>query len=562
MTVLKKIIMMSVVLILMLIDVLIYLNHHLYMKAQNELDQHKKVEILQKAFGIYPFNPLVYYELGKANLELGTHPLQQREMTQSYLLESERNFIHSIRMNPVSHFSHFYFARTIFYLNIHSIPVHSSYYDEYKKAASLVSLNSQIYLEVGKIFLSRWSELSNKDREFTLDMLKEIFQSNDYDKIYTILNVWELNVRDYTLIRQILPEKPEVLRLYAGFLGEKSLSLGERQHTLTMFESLQFESAKEFFKQGEIKYYQARIGEAADDFKTCLNMLNKIRFYQHLTQTASIDVNEFNELRKFTWLNIAKSSIQTGKEWGTYHGYLMDFLLSDPSSTQINELSNFLESWRLMGREFERNPRDTSHLYFMFLLYYKQNRYADIIKEERLHPLSQISTASADDDLIIKILHILGDAHQKIGNLYDALDVNSQAYEKDPTNIITLLKMRKTLDLLGEKRRVTQINTEIEELLMGRFLLEKRRTIPKGMSYVKSVLCDGRAIIFDFVFEFNEGEAPPLITVVFNTKVVWEGYLEGRNFSIQLNTILGTNEIRLVSVNRDLDLLKIKWREE
>jgi len=363
------------------------------------------------------------------------------------------------------------------------------------------------------------------------------------------------------LIRPTLPENPEVLRLYAEFLGEKSLSLEERQYILAQYEKMLFESAGQFYEVGESKYYQARIVDALNDFEACLDRLNRIRFYQHLTQEESVDVYEHSELRKNTWLNLVKSSIQAGKEWETYQGYLIDFLLSDPASFQITELSNFLEDWRSMELESEGRPQDTSQLYFRFLLYFKQNRYADIIKEERLRPLSQISIASADDDLIIKILHILGDAHQKIGNLYDALDVYTQAYEKEPANLVTMLKMRRMLDLLGEKRRVSDIDAEIEELLTRRVLLDKRRALPKGFGYEESLFCDGREIIFDFVFEYQTAGAVPLITVIFNDMVAWEGYLDSETFSIQLKTFQGTNKIRLVSVNRDLDLIQVRWRE-
>ena len=50
---------------------LIYCNFHLYNRARKIEINEKKIEILEKANKIYPYNDLVFYELGKAYKELG-----------------------------------------------------------------------------------------------------------------------------------------------------------------------------------------------------------------------------------------------------------------------------------------------------------------------------------------------------------------------------------------------------------------------------------------------------------------------------------------------------------
>ena len=50
-----------------IVNILIYWNSHLYYRAKNKVeDVEKKIDTLENANRFFPFNDLVYYELGKA----------------------------------------------------------------------------------------------------------------------------------------------------------------------------------------------------------------------------------------------------------------------------------------------------------------------------------------------------------------------------------------------------------------------------------------------------------------------------------------------------------------
>jgi len=100
----------------------------------------------------------------------------------------------------------------------------------------LVDQNSQTFFEVGKMYLSSWKTLTEKEKNFALTLLRKIVNRKNLDWFTELLNIWELNVKDYSLIDKISPEDELVYQSYATFLGGKSLSLIERQKYLVKAE--------------------------------------------------------------------------------------------------------------------------------------------------------------------------------------------------------------------------------------------------------------------------------------------------------------------------------------
>jgi len=127
----------------------------------------------------------------------------------------------------------------------------ANYSDEFKNAALLSGYNSQIYYETGRILLSRWSRLSEEDKEFALEILKIVLEIREPAELESILQIWEMNVSDYKVMERILPEDVGIYRMYAKFLGEKNRSAEERRKFLAEAELMEFENAKSEFYQGE-----------------------------------------------------------------------------------------------------------------------------------------------------------------------------------------------------------------------------------------------------------------------------------------------------------------------
>ena len=153
----KKLILLVALIIIGIIEIGMYWNVHLYNRATEKIeDNEKKIKVLKRANRFYLSNDLAHYELGKAYFDLGIKSLQDAELRDSYLKSSVQSFQRSLKINPASIYGHFNFAQSLLYMSYLQPSFEVNYYDEFKKAALLTGHHSQIYFEVGKIFLSRW----------------------------------------------------------------------------------------------------------------------------------------------------------------------------------------------------------------------------------------------------------------------------------------------------------------------------------------------------------------------------------------------------------------------
>lgn len=580
---LKRIIFILAVIVIGGINILIYWNSHLYYRSEKIEDNEKKIKILERANRIFPSNDLVFYELGKAYFDLGIGSLNDKALSEAYLRKSIVGFARSIRINPASFFSHFNFAQSLLYMSYISPAFDINSYDEYRKAALLAGHNSQVFYEVGKIFLSRWPELSEKDREFTLEILRKIVSGKEREKLQTLMQVWDMNVKDYAVMVKILPEDAAVYRLYAGFLGEKSLSVEMRQEMLARAEFLEFERAKSDYHSGENEFLYFRLKEAIKHFESCVNTLERISFYQSLAHQALIDSSKFVDLQKSALLNLAKCLLEEGRELGEVEGYLRRYLGMEDEVAAARELESYLKDRGLIEGELGASFDDLDRISFQMLLSFKQNRYRDIMSVGRLLRESFLVVPEVRKRSFVEILQLVGDSYQKADYIYDALEFYQKALEMDSDNLETLLRIRHNYERLNDEEKIRIINERIEELLTPAEIELKKSQINKGRSFSHALSLDGKKIILDLHFgdgrERIEGAAP-LISVFFNGRVVWDDYLkskeeeveeeeerEGRGevdnvISLSLKSKIGKNMLVVVPVNRSVNLLKITCRLE
>jgi len=556
----KRFVLISALVVVAAVDILIYWNSHLYYRAKETEDNEEKIVVLRRANQFYPLNDLVFYEMGKAYFDLGNQNLNDRAKSDHYLRESIQNFNRSIRINPASYFSHFRLARSLLFMSYLSPSLDANPYEEYKKVALLLGHNHQIFYETGKILLSRWSELSEENRIFTLEVLRKIAKGKDRDKLQTIMHIWEMNAKDYGVMEKILPEDARVYRMYAEFLGEKSLSVEERQRILTRAEFLEFEKAKSQYNSGENEFLYFRVKEALEHFKSCLNRLEKIKFYQNLTQQNLIDHSEFSRLRKSAFLNLAKCHIEEGKELKEVEGYLRKYLALEDKVGAVGELESYLKDRGLIREELDASFNDLDRLSLQLLLYFKQNRYRDIVKIGRLLQQSFVVVPEGKRKDYIRILQLLGDSFQKIGYIYDAGEFYQRALEIEPENIDTLLRILQNYERLNEDEKIRETKERIDKIVSPAEIVLKKLTINKGRSFSRKLILDGREIILDLHFKKVQEGIIPLVAVFFNGLVVWEDYLKEEVISIPLESRIGENAIRVVAVNRAVDLSGLRWK--
>ncbi len=538
----------------------IYWNNHLYSKAEKTEESEKKIEILEKAIDYYPSNDLVFYELGKAYFNLADNYLGSKARSEEYLRKSIKSFQKSLKSNPSSYFAHFHLAQSLLYLGYLYPSLNVSSHDEFKRAVSLGGENSQIFFEVSKIFLSQWSQLSDEDKDFTLQILKKIASRKDKEKILSLLHVWEMNVRNYGLIEKILPEDQHIYRMYADYLGERSLSLEARQRNLAKAEFLEFRRAKEKYKEGEKEFYSLRLEEAFNHFKSCLNILRRIKFYQNLVSQNLINSSEFNNLKKKALILLAKCVIERKKNLKEVEGYLLDYLSMEKDVEAIGEIEDYLKNRRLIREKFEISFNDNlDRLYFQLLLRFHQNHYRDIMQLGTHLKQSFIVVPEDKKNVYVCILDLIGDSYQKTNYLYDARDFYQKAFEIDSNNLETLIRIRQNYERLNADEEIRKASEKIDEMLSPREKLFKNYLMKKNKGYSWNPVLDGRKITLNLHFDFGERDIPPLISVFFNGRVVWEDYLKGKNLSLSLGTNIGRNSFKLIPLNRDIFLIKIAY---
>jgi hypothetical protein len=560
MTILRRTGLICALLFVGLFDIFIYWNYHLYYRARKDEDLTKKVALLEKSNTYFPLNDLVFYELGKSYFDLGIGNLNDAAASESYLRKSVQNLEKSIMINPASPFSHFYLAQSLLNLELISSENDKPFYDEFRKAALLAGEDSEIFNEVGRIFLSRWPELSDQDKNFTLEILRKILAKKDREEISLVLNTWELNARDYQIIEKTLPDDAQIYRQYAQFLGKKSLSLEERHKYLVRAEVLNFTTAKSIFQSGEMELSRFQVQEAFDHFKHALNLLREIRFYQALPAEKSIGNEEFSELMKSVFLNLAKCRIEKGESLKEFADYLKQYLNFEDQAANIAALESYLKDRGVIPPQFDKSPHELDRLAFELLLLYKQTKYREIINFGRELERSFVIVPEAEKKNYLRILQIVGDSLQKTGNLFDAEDFYQKAQQIDPTNLETLLRLRQAYSRLNDEKRLLEVNAEIEKVLTPKKVDFKSLQLRKGQVFKMPLILDGQNIVLDIYFKNNEEEINPLLSVFFNDRVVWDEYPQNGIVLIVLRTEAGKNVLQIASVNCSISLENLIYR--
>ena len=556
----KKVLLIFILVIIGAIDVLIYWNSHIYYKANSIEGSKEKIDVLNRTVR-YPMNDNVFYEFGKAYFALGIENLDDKDKNVDYFRKSIENYNRSIRINPASQFCHFNLAHSLLYLNALSPSLDLGPYEEYKKAVFLVGENSQVFFETGKIFLSRWDELSEGDRNFAIEVLKKIMEGKDRKKQQAIMQIWEMNVKDYSIMEEILPGDSQIYRMYAKFLGEKSLLLEERQKYLSGAELIEFERAKSEYLSGENKLFYFEMKEALKHFNSCLNILRRIKFYQSLSSAGNlIDLSEFDDLKRSNLLKIVECRLEEGASLKDVKSSLHEYLDLQEKVSEVSELESFLLDRGFMSKESGDRFDDLELLSLQLLLSFKQNRYRDIMRIGRLFQQSFVVVPEAKKADFVRILQIVGDAYQKVDDVYEAGEFYQKALEIEPGNLGTMLKMKNNFERLNDDKKIKEVGRRIDKVLSPQKINIKNYPIRKGKKLSRILILDGQKIIMDISFDGEWKIMDPLVTVFFNGRVVWEGYLKEKTLSIPMETKVGKNSLEIAAVNRGVGVRLIGWQ--
>ena len=128
---LKRIILIMAMLAICTVCSLIFWNNHLYHNALASINSEKKIKTFARANRFNSFNDLIYFEMGKAYLDLGIQNLFDQDLSRSFFELSHQSFKESLQINPFSHHSHFQNAQSLLYLS-YMVPSPEDPFKEYE----------------------------------------------------------------------------------------------------------------------------------------------------------------------------------------------------------------------------------------------------------------------------------------------------------------------------------------------------------------------------------------------------------------------------------------------
>jgi len=522
-------------------------NIRLFHRAQRAPDLEERTRLLEKANRLYPWENRSHEELGKAYFELFEKNLFPGGESRIYLDLAIRSWERSLQINPSSPFVHFRLAQAYLYRDFLGGPGEEAAVAEMKSAVSLAGENPQMFFEAGRFFLSRWPRLTDEDRRSTIRILKRALEEGGEQRFISILQAWALNVRDLAAVRQMLPEDPELYRMYAQFLADRRLRLEERHEMLAEAEKLDLQRAKMRLRVGERFMRDFRYKEAGEQFTICLSRLNGIKFYQVLVEKEEFPLDGWRSVRKTACLKLGMCILEKEGRWEEAEPFFRLYLEMEEDSNQAANLESYLISRRVFTEAVKEKALDWASLSFRLELWYKQKRYREIIGQgpellETARGLFEKKGASA-------VLKTVGKAYEKRGFLYDALASYSLSSRLDPDDLESWALRRRVLEKLHREKERQEVEGIIEERLFFGDPLEEEVLLEKGRAYSRRLECS---------LEPVEGEKP-LVAVFLNERVIWDGYLEddGR-LSVKGSSRVGENELRITAVNTSLRLKRCR----
>lgn len=553
----KKAAVLFFLFIAALADAILYRGNYLYYRAKERTPNlNRKISILEKGQPATAWNDLLALESAKAYFERGVNRLGDPERRDQDFRRAYNRFLRSLTLNPLSAAAHFYFAQALQYMELMGLPVQDSSLPEFKRSARLSGQDAEIFAEVGKALLARWPRLSPEDRKMTLDIVKASLAGKDLAKTRAVLDLWHLHVGDYEAIENVLPLDAAVNRLFAQFLAERSLSRGERVRVLAKAEELDFIKAKNDAAAGQAALSLFRLKDAEARFQSALAELRGIYFYQNLDNRSRIDPLEFNRTLKAVTLALAKCKIEETRNLEAALGELRTYLKLEDELAGAANLENFLRERGLLGDKEGPILKNLSLLSFELQLAYKQNRYRDVIQAGQALESGVLVIPQGGKKDYEDILELVGDACQKLNDLYESNSFYKKSADLQGPNIALLAKIMKNFERLNDQEGLETVGQAIQKVIAAD-LSAGAATIAAGEAYTRNLPLDGRKYRLTLSFSETAAEPFPFLSVFFNGRVVWEDYLESPTLRLDLASNGGANTLRILALNGPLTLLKI-----
>lgn len=543
-----------------LLNASMWRNGDLVARAGNTEDPAKRISLLEAAAASFPLDFRAPYELGRARFDSAFQDVGAGPRAEGDLSRSVADLRRSVRLNPYFSFSHFQLGQSMLYLGTVSSADRDGFLVEYKKAISLADFNSEFLLEVGRTSLSRWEKLSEEDRAFVVGVLKKLLSLRDQDRAEMVFQAWVVNSGDFELMRKVLPDDPRTLRAYADFLAGRSLSLTERQSCLAKAEGLEFEAATENLAAAESALSYLRLEQAEERLQSCLGALRKIRFYQDLVGEKLIDPEQYKDTLRSCRLALAKCGLESGRGLKDVLADLEGYLALESRLSSLNELETYLADRGLVDEGSAARADEPEIAAFRMRLLLKRNRYLDIVQWGRSFQTTLAAVPTARKDAYVRLFHLLGDACQRAGFPYDSREYYRRALALDPLDLETLVRIKRSAELLNDESGILEAEQAIAARIARPSLITGPYLVEKGQSPSWRLQLDGTPRTLELHAADIAAEPFPLLSVVFNNRIVWEGYAGREAVTAPLKPDVGVNVLAVSCLNRGVALDKLAYR--
>jgi tetratricopeptide (TPR) repeat protein len=521
----KKILPLAGLAVLVLLQAAVTWNARLCWRAKAVVtDPDAKIHLLERANAVFPWNDAVFFELGKVYFERGVESLADPAARDRLFRLSIASFLRSLRLDPSSPSAHFELAQTLLYMSYLSLPAPLGYFEEYKRAAELTGHNSQIHFDVGKVLLARWGGMSREEQDFVVDILKRSLAGTDEERLLDLLETWSLSVRDLGLMDRILPDEPGALRIYARFLGERSLSPEARIAALARAEALDVARARAELDRGRHEAESFRTAEAAARSAAALDALGSVKFYQTLAGKELFDPKEFAAIRKAALRLLAMSRVEETRSLADPEGAIAAYLAAEDDFTALSEFETFVKERGLLDEDAAVSPlKDLQTWAFRMTLDFQLNRYRDIARDGGLLASSSLIIAPSGRPSYVRILRLIGESDLKLDNVYEAERYLRSALEVDPQNLDVLMGLERCSRRLNEEGKAVEINGLIDRLTSPAVIELGGRVVEADGSFKLDLVTSGGPTTVRLEFAPSPEGGHPLVSIFLDGRVVWEG---------------------------------------
>jgi hypothetical protein len=543
------------------LSIFVYWNSEFYDRAQRETNVARKIAYLEKSNRSCPLNDLVFYELGKARLDLALERAGDPGASSTQLRQAILNLERALDINPYSPYAHFYLGQALLQSQLLAPVGGSRLNDEFRKAALLAGNDHHITDQAARFFFSRWQRLAARDRRFTLELVREIMSRKDAAQVNGLLSAWELNIGDPAVIDGVLPKDAQVYRMYAGFLGERSLLPEERRKYLAAAERLEFGQAQAELQSGEYALFRSQIAQARDHLSRALALIRGIRFYQVFLPKSLISDADFDDLEKAATLGLAKCRIEERAKLEDVEQELLRYLELEEGPQQVADLEAYLRTRGILPEERGQGFDDLGRLALELQLQFRQARYRDIVSLGRTLQKSLVVVPDEKKKDYVRVLRIIGDALQKVDFIYDAGDTYRRALDIDPEPLGTLTRLRENYKRLNDAGKLKQVEENIRKVESPGIIDLGSQVILRGGLFTRSMTFGGEMVALELRLKIDEPALSPVVAVFFNNRVVWEEPPTGEIISLSgLETRPGDNLLQVSPLNRAISLVDISWR--